>query len=521
MSRPSRCTYRGTAVPADPDARLYLLNRLNPLHPLHHAEKAPDRVAWYFDDQATTYGELARLALKGARALRAMGLRTGDGIAVLAENHADSLALYWAAQMSGLYYTAISVQFQRAEIEHILNDCEADLLVCTKAQRRKGFRSPQRLELELESWRAEISAESEALIPDAAEGAEMLYSSGTTGKPKGVRAVQPGASLGAVTELFRRRLVLHGIDDRTRYLSTAPLYHSAPLRYNNMVLRSGGTSVIMPRFDAGTSLALIEQYAISHSQWVPTMFVRLLRLPDAERTAHDLSSHRFAIHAAAPCPISVKEAMIDWWGPILHEYYSGTEGNGQTAITAEEWLTHKGSVGRPILGEVRITDSDGQLLPAGRTGQVYFEGGPRFEYFKDPAKTAAAYNEHGWSTLGDIGHLDEEGYLYLTDRASHMIISGGVNVYPREVEDVLLGHPAVQDAAVFGVPDEEFGESVRAAVELVPGRQVTAAELITFCRDRLAHLKCPKHVDFHSELPRHQTGKLYKELLKKPFWPDR
>jgi acyl-CoA synthetase (AMP-forming)/AMP-acid ligase II len=462
---------------------------------------------------------LASLALKGARALRAMGLKTGDGIAVLAENHPDSLLLFWAAQLCGLYYTAISVQFQRAEIEHILNDCEADLFVCSRREAEKDLSSPQRITIELESWREHIAAERESLIADPAEGAEMLYSSGTTGKPKGVRAAQPGAALGTVSELFRRRLDLHGIDADTRYLSTAPLYHSAPLRYNNMVHRCGGTSVIMPKFDASTSLALVERYAITHSQWVPTMFVRLLRLPESERGAYDLSSHRYAIHAAAPCPVHVKEAMLDWWGPILHEYYSGTEGNGQTAISPEEWLRHKGSVGRPILGEVRIMDENDAVLPAGSTGRVFFEGGPRFEYFKDPEKTAAAYNDRGWSTLGDIGHLDADGYLYLTDRASHMIISGGVNIYPREVEDVLIAHPAVQDAAVFGVPDSEFGESVRAAVELIPERAVTAAELIAFCRERLAHLKCPKAVDFHPELPRHQTGKLYKEPLKRPFWP--
>jgi acyl-CoA synthetase (AMP-forming)/AMP-acid ligase II len=448
-----------------------------------------------------------------------MGLETGDGIAVLAENHPDSLALFWAAQLCGLYYTAISVQFQRAEIEHILGDCEATLFVSSASQAGKDIASPQPITLDLENWRARIAAESETLIADPAEGAEMLYSSGTTGKPKGVRAAQPGAPLGTVSELFRRRLELHGIDAETRYLSTAPLYHSAPLRYNNMVHRSGGSSVIMPKFDAAHSLELIERYAISHSQWVPTMFVRLLRLPEAQRLAHDLSSHRYAIHAAAPCPVHVKEAMLDWWGPIVYEYYSGTEGNGQTAISPAEWLAHKGSVGRPILGEVRITDENDSVLPPGETGRVFFAGGPRFEYFKDPAKTAAAYNAQGWSTLGDIGHLDAEGYLYLTDRASHMIITGGVNVYPREVEDVLIAHPAVQDAAVFGIPDDEFGESVRAAVELVPGCEVEAGELIRFCRDRLAHLKCPKAVDIHPELPRHQTGKLYKEPLKKPFWP--
>ena len=489
------------------------------LHPLHHAERHPEKTAWILGSQRTSYATLASQALKGARALRKLGLQTGDGIAVLAENHPQSLALYWAAQMAGLYYTAISVQFQRREIEYILNDCDARAFVTSALQTEKAIVSPQPIQLSLDDWSALIDGETESLIKDAAEGAEMLYSSGTTGNPKGVRASHPGAPLGSVSELFTRRLSLHDINSETVYLSTAPLYHSAPLRYNNMVHRSGGSSIIMSRFDAAASLNLIEQFRITHSQWVPTMFVRLLRLPEQDRNHHDLSSHRFAIHAAAPCPIGIKQAMLDWWGPILYEYYSGTEGNGQTAISPQEWLSHKGSVGRAILGKVRITDEHEQLLPSGETGQVYFEDGPRFEYYKDPAKTASVYNSHGWSSLGDIGHLDEEGYLYLTDRASHMIITGGVNVYPREVEDILLEHPAVQDAAVFGIPDEEFGEAVKAAIERVPGVAVGETELIDYCRQKLAHLKCPKSVDFHPELPRHQTGKLYTELLKRPYWP--
>jgi long-chain acyl-CoA synthetase len=279
----------------------------------------------------------------------------------------------------------------------------------------------------------------------------------------------------------------------------------------------------MPRFDAAASLALIERHRVTHSQWVPTMFVRLLRLPESTRQRHDLSSHRIAVHAAAPCPPQIKRQMIDWWGPILYEYYSGTEGNGQTAIGPEEWLEHPGSVGRPVFGAVHILGPDGEELPAGSTGQVYFSGGPRFEYYNDPQKTAAAYDGHGRSTLGDIGYLDGDGYLYLTDRVSHMIISGGVNIYPREVEDVLVAHPAVQDAAVFGIPHEEFGEEVKAAVELVKNPagnapEISAGELIDYCRERLAHLKCPRSIDFHDSLPRHQTGKLYKEVLKQPYW---
>ncbi len=488
------------------------------LHPLHWAERTPEKTAWIFEDHHTSYAHLASNALKGAQALRRMGLQTGDGVAIVAENHPDFLLMFWAAQLSGLYFTPISVQFQSDEVHYILDNCDAKLLVTTPLQQDKTEDAPQALTVDLHQWRELIANEPESLISDAAEGAEMLYSSGTTGRPKGIRHSQPGAALGSVSDLFKRRLALHHVNDEAIYLSTAPLYHSAPLRYNNMMHRSGGTTVIMPRFEAEESLRLIEAYKITHSQWVPTMFVRLLKLPEASRNAFNLESHRYAIHAAAPCPIPIKERMIEWWGPILHEYYSGTEGNGQTAIDSAQWLTHKGSVGSAIFGEVHITDDAGNELPKGRTGKVYFSGGPKFEYYKDPEKTAASFNQHGWSTLGDIGHLDEDGNLFLTDRASHMIISGGVNIYPREVEDVLVTHPLVQDAAVFGIPNEEFGEEVKAAVELIAGGNASAAELIAYCRERLAHLKCPKSIDFHDQLPRHQTGKLYKEGLKRPYW---
>lgn len=490
---------------------------------LHWAEVTPDQPALIFADATTSYAELAELALRGARFLRSLGLRTGDGIAVLTENHPDVLALYWAAQHAGLAYTAISAQFQRNEVQYILADCEARLVVTSSRQRDKAEGSPQPHRVAIEDWRSLVAHEPATLIPDAAEGAEMLYSSGTTGRPKGVRVTRPGAPLGTVSELFKRRVALHSIGRDTVYLSTAPLYHSAPLRYNAMVHRCGGMSVVMPRFDAEDSLRLIERYRVTHSQWVPTMFVRLLRLPESVRTAYNLASHRVAVHAAAPCPVEIKRQMLDWWGPIVYEYYSGTEGNGQTAISPQEWLSHPGSVGRPVFGNVHIVSDTGATCAPGETGLVYFEGGPRFEYFKDPEKTRSAYNAQGWSTLGDIGHVDAEGYLYLTDRQSHMIISGGVNIYPREVEDVLLMHPAVADVAVFGIPDTEFGETVQAAVQCVRDANgapvaVTAETLIAFCRERLAHLKCPRGIDFHEELPRHQTGKIYKEGLKAPYW---
>ena len=471
--------------------------------------------------QVVSYGELASMACRGARVFRDLGLKTGDGVALLAENCLEFLPIYWAAQLAGLYFTPISVQFQRDEIVWILNDCDAQVLIVSEAQAAKVADAPQAHQLSLSDWQSLIRAASDQLIDDACEGAEMLYSSGTTGHPKGVRHAAPGARLGTTSELLRRRLSLHQIDASMVYLSTAPLYHSAPLRYNAMAQRVGATSVIMPKFTPHLALELIERHRVTHSQWVPTMFVRLLQLEPQVRAGWDLSSHRFAIHAAAPCPVDVKRAMLDWWGPILYEYYSGTEGNGQTAIDPQQWLAHPGSVGMPLMGTLHILDTDGRELPTGQDGLVYFEGGPAFEYYKDPEKTARSRNRQGWSTLGDIGHVDDEGYLYLTDRSSYMIISGGVNIYPREVEDLLLRHPAVSDVAVFGIPHPEFGEEVKAAVELRAGLvadDARARELIDHCREHLAHLKCPKSIDFHESLPRHATGKLYKRQLRDPYW---
>jgi acyl-CoA synthetase (AMP-forming)/AMP-acid ligase II len=283
----------------------------------------------------------------------------------------------------------------------------------------------------------------------------------------------------------------------------------------------GGTSIIMERFDPEHALQLIEKHRVTHSQWVPTMFVRMLKLPEEVRRKYDLSSLKVAIHAAAPCPVPVKEQMMDWWGKVIHEYYGATEGNGLTAIGPEEWLTHKGSVGRPVLGRVRIVDEDGDEVPPGEQGTVYFSDGPRFEYHNDPEKTRQAYNGKGWSTMGDVGRVDEEGYLYLTDRKAFMIISGGVNIYPQETENVLITHPKVQDVAVIGVPNEDFGEEVKAVVQPIDMREAgpdLERELIEFCKARLSHVKCPRSIDFEPELPRHATGKLYKRLLKDRYW---
>ena len=512
------------------------------LHPSFHARRDPGRTAWVMagSGERVTYGELDATSNRIAHLLRARGLGIGDGVVVLLPNRPDTLLVYWGVQRAGLFYTPVSIQYQQAEIAHVLADSDAKVFVTVTSQleRVQGLPvlagMPHRFLLDgrtdpadgpaFEHLHDALATMPATALPDDTEGGDMLYSSGTTGFPKGVRTAGAGNPLGTVSALFRRRLAWHGMDASTVYLSTAPLYHSAPLRYSTMTLRLGGTVVIMERFEPEQALASIERHRVTHSQWVPTMLGRLLRLPDEVKARHDLSSHRFAVHAAAPCPVEVKQGMLDWWGPILYEYYSGTEGNGQTVISPEEWLRHRGSVGRPIHGILHICDADGRECAPFETGTVYFEAGSDFAYYKDPEKTARARNVHGWTTLGDIGHVDGEGYLYLTDRASFMIISGGVNIYPQEVENVLVTHPAVQDAAVFGIPDADFGEQVKAAIELVPGVAASAEladALIAFCRARLAHLKCPRSIDFHPRLPRHDTGKLYKKALRDAYWATR
>jgi acyl-CoA synthetase (AMP-forming)/AMP-acid ligase II len=359
----------------------------------------------------------------------------------------------------------------------------------------------------------------------------MLYTSGTTGRPKGVWRPLSGGPIDAPSPIDTLGRMLYSMDENTIYLSPAPLYHAAPLAFSTAVQRIGGTVIVMEHFDPEQFLALIEKHKVTVTQVVPTMFVRMLKLPEEVRRRYDVSSLRCCIHAAAPCPVPVKEQMIDWWGPVLAEYYAGTEGNGSTYINSADWLSHKGSVGRALVGKVLICDEEGAVLPPGQTGTVYFHNealppGAGFEYHKDAKKTAESRHPTiaGASTLGDVGYLDEEGYLYLTDRKAFMIISGGANIYPQEVENLLVTHPKVADVAVFGVPNEDMGEEVKAVVQPLDWADATpetAAELIAFCRDRLAHMKCPRSVDFERELPRHATGKLYKRLLRDRYWGDR
>jgi acyl-CoA synthetase (AMP-forming)/AMP-acid ligase II len=504
-------------------------------YPGHWARVQPERPAIVMaaTGDVVTWRELEERSNRGAQLFRSRGLRPGDAIAILLENHPRFLEICWAAQRAGLVYTPINWHLTPPEIEYIANDCGARLFVASAAlaplSRALEGRTP-RIETRLsvggpipgyESWEEQTAKQPADPIPDEIEGTDMIYTSGSTGRPKGGRQPLLGGPPGAI-DVTRGLFELFGFDERSVYLSPgAPLYHAAPLRFTMTLARIGSTSVILDRFDPVAALAAIERHRVTHSQWVPTMFVRLLRLPEAERRRFDLSSHRMAIHAAAPCPIPVKEQMLAWWGPIVHEYYGGSEGGGLTYITPEEWLRKKGSVGRAVVGRIHIAGEDGSELPPGESGVIYFEGGRRIEYWNDAEKTARAYHPHGWATIGDVGYLDEDGYLFLTDRRDFMIIVGGVNIYPQESEDVLITHPLVADVAVIGVPNEEYGEEVKAVVQPLDPRDAgpeLEAELIAFCQARLSKQKCPRTVDFEAELPRSPAGKLYKRRLRERYW---
>jgi fatty-acyl-CoA synthase len=504
-------------------------------HTRIHAARRPDALAFRMcaTGESVTFAELEARANQGANVFRAAGLKRGDHIAILLENRREMLEVCFAADRAGLYYTTIGTHLLPQEVAYIVRDCAARLMIVSDAFRQivPGLMRDVGGDCRFYSvgsavdgcvlWSDAVAGQSTAAIVDESQGLDMLYSSGTTGRPKGVKWPLIDVPIGARTMLIDLLTSLFGYGPDTRYLCPAPLYHAAPLRHTMVTIKAGGSAFIMSKFDAATALALIEAEAITHSQWVPTMFVRLLKLPDDVRLHHDLSSMRLVLHAAAPCPVDVKRRMIDWWGRIIHEYYAGTENNGFTAITCEEWLSHPGSVGRAKLGVLHICDEDGNELPVGTAGDVYFENGHQFEYHNDRDKTAASRNRMGWTTLGDIGRLDAEGYLYLTDRKSFVIISGGVNIYPQEAENILLQHPAVLDAAVIGVPNEDLGEEVKAVVQLVDGKAASAAlaaELVLHCRQQLSAIKCPRSVDFRTSLPREATGKLYKRRLRDEYW---
>lgn len=500
------------------------------------AASDPERPAYIMAGSGITvsYGELARESKAISRLLWSRGLRHGDTIALYMENHPALLKVAWAAQRTGLRYVALSSRLTAHEVAYILGDSDTRALFTTDALAETAAAALELPEAPALDNRfvagtpvhgfADMTAEADNtptdVEPDEREGIDFLYSSGTTGKPKGVMTPLPLNELGVPPGFYAIFYALWNITADTVYLSPAPLFHAAPLRINMAVHRVGGTCIIMEKFEPAAALELIERHRVTHTQMVPAMFARLLKLPDEVRTTYDVSSLTCVIHAAAPCPVEIKRAMIDWLGPVVYEYYSATEAYLFTALDSNEWLAHPGSVGRPLVGTPHILDPLGEEVAVGESGQIWSESPAQFEYRNAPEKTAESYNDAGWSTVGDIGYVDEDGYLYISDRRADMIIRGGVNVYPRESEDALIAHPKVADAAVFGIPDADLGETVHAVV--VPAEGNTAGpgladELLTHLHERLAKYKCPAAIEFATKLPRHATGKLYKRLLKDAY----
>jgi long-chain acyl-CoA synthetase len=483
-----------------------------------------------------TFDELEARANRLAHYFRQAGLAEGDSVAILMENNEHIHAIMWAARRSGLYYVPINTHLTAPEAAYIVENSAAKAIVGSAAMRKTCENLAQHLPAglpdllmiacdqgddDLAGWQRYpecVADQPDTPIDDEREGDLLQYSSGTTGRPKGIKRELPHLSPAEAPGMMSA-LVGFWMHPDAVYLSPAPIYHTAPSVWSMTVQAGGITTVVMEKFDAEGALDAIQRYRVTHGQFVPAMFTRMLKLPEKVRNSYDLSSLERVMHAAAPCPVEIKKQMIDWWGPIVDEYYASSEAIGSTLITAEEWLAHPGSVGKPMLGAVHILDEDGNELPPGQAGEIYFEGGYTFEYLNDAAKTAASRDKHGWVTVGDVGYLDEEGYLFLTDRRHHMIISGGVNIYPQEAENLLVTHPKVLDAAVFGIPDDEMGQRVKAVVQTVDPAHATdefADELLVWLRDRLAHYKCPRSISFEAQLPRTDTGKLFKnELIKK------
>jgi fatty-acyl-CoA synthase len=511
------------------------------MYPGLHAQTTPDKPALIMagSGEIVTYRELDERSNRLAQLLGAAGLRPGDHVAIFAENHPRYFEVFWAAARSGLYFTTVNRYLQADEAAYIVNDCGAKALIASGAKADVAREivplvpnCPVRLMWDgtvegYEPYEDRVAGYPAQPLAEQPRGETMLYSSGTTGRPKGIKRPLSGADVSQGLMLNPLLSGLFRMDHDSIYLSPAPLYHSAPLAWTTSTQSLGGTAVVMERFDPEEALALVERYRVTHSQWVPTMFVRMLKLPAEARTAYDLGSHQVAVHAAAPCPVEVKRQMIDWWGPILAEYYAGTEFNGFTFIDSKDWLAHPGSVGRPLVGVIHICDDEGNELPTGEPGIIYFERDEQpFEYHNDPEKTRSSQHplHPFWTALGDVGYVDGEGFLYLTDRKAYMIISGGVNIYPQEIEDCLVLHPKVADVAVFGVPNDEMGEEVKAVVQPAPGVAASpelVQELTEFARRHIAHYKVPRTVDFRDELPRLPTGKLYNRLLRDEYWGDK
>ena len=502
------------------------------MHPRDHARTSPDKPACIMasSGEVLTYRQLDEASNRTAQLFRRCGLRPGDMVGVLMHNCVRFLEVTWGAQRSGLYYVSIPSAASDRELRYILADSGARALIYSSelddVVRSATEGLPHvRLFPSGDASRPDSFENAVATLPgepiaDEEAGQDMLYSSGTTGNPKGIKHPRPTGGIGELTGVARLARDLYGMSSDSVYLCPAPLYHAAPLRFSMAALQLGGTLVIMEKFDPEKALAAIERYRVTHAQWVPTHFARMLKLPAPVRERYDVSSLVSTFHAAAPCPIEIKQQMIDWWGPIVHEYYSSTELSGFTAATAEEWLARKGTVGRAIMGKIRICDEAGEPLPPRSEGVIHFADATPIEYHNEPEKTRQATNKYGWTTVGDVGWVDEEGYLYLTDRKSFMIISGGVNIYPQEIENLLIEHPAVADAAVIGAPDPDLGERVVAVVQPMDwscAGDGLASELDRYLRANLSAVKLPKQIDFLRELPRQPTGKLFKRLLRDSY----
>jgi long-chain acyl-CoA synthetase len=489
--------------------------------------------------EAVTYRELEARCNRLAHLFRQRGLRRLDHYSIFMENNSRYLEACGAGERSGLYFTCVNSFLTASELAYILNNSQSRILITSVAKldiAREALKEAPKVELcivadgEGESDRIVGLADASKGLPktsiaDECVGTAMLYSSGTTGRPKGILRPLPEQPPGHQLALFDFLEKLWQYREGMIYLSPAPLYHSAPQAAVNLTIRVGGTVIIMEKFDPEHYLQLVQRWGVTHSQLVPTMFSRLLKLPEEVRNRYDLSSLEIAIHAAAPCPALVKDDMIKWWGPIIHEYYGATEGLGFTACNSQEWLVHRGTVGKVLLGDLHILDENMQECPTGTAGTVWFKTASPFEYFNDPERTKEARSSDGsMSTVGDVGYVDADRFLYLTDRATFMIISGGVNIYPQECENLLITHPKIADAAVFGVPNPDLGEEVKAVVQPMPGIEPCeelAQELIAFCGQSLSRQKVPRSIDFEDQLPRLPTGKLYKRLLRDRYWGNK
>ncbi len=487
-----------------------------------------------------TYADFEARANQLAHYLVDHGLQRLDHYSIFMENNERYVEACAAGERAGLYYTCVNSYLTAEEVAYILQNSESQVLITSASRAEVALAAvadcpnislvlivdadANHIDDEVLDYASAVASKPSEALEHEWLGTPMLYSSGTTGRPKGIIRPLPEVQPGVGLPLFDFLADLWHYRPDMVYLSPAPLYHSAPQAAVSLTLRFGGTAIIMERFDPAAYLALIERYQVTHTQLVPTMFSRMLKLPDEERLGHDLSSLEIAVHAAAPCPVQVKEQMIEWWGPIIHEYYGATEGLGFTACDTEEWLAHKGSVGKVMLGELHILDDEMQPMPDGQPGTIWFKTATEFEYHNDTDKTAESSSPDGtMTTVGDVGYVDDDNFLYLTDRKTFMIISGGVNIYPQETENLLITHPKVADAAVFGVPNVDLGEEVKAVVQPMPGiasNEALAAELTAFCAEHLSRQKVPRSIDFDPELPRLPTGKLYKRKLRDRYWGD-